>query len=140
MVHSRNKGHNYERDRRRDLEAAGFCAARGDQSRAGHNEPDIKTEPATVLVACNAVRLPSLRVECKNQKRLPGVRVLAAFRQAESCAGPGEVPVVVFHIRGGGDLALLHWEDLINLSTCGGQPVSSYGQHGDTQQCTSDTS
>src|SRR5688572_31551802 len=101
MVDSRRKGHTRERKIRHRFIAAGWPdAKRGDQSRAGHEESDVCVGPRTVDVGdgpYNApVDVPGFRCEVKDQKSLPGIRVLAAYDQAKRTCTPEQIPVAIF--------------------------------------------
>lgn len=129
-VHSRRKGHSRERAiRKRWIECGWPDSKRGDQSRAGHEESDVcvagrdidlpwlsdgagNYEPAPVAV-------PPFRCEVKDQKKLPGVGVLSAYRQAEKAATAGEIPMAIFHVARDDDYAFIRFGDLLRLASCG---------------------
>lgn len=75
--------------------------------------------PRSVLVNCNAVRVPGFRCEVKDQRTLPGKRALAAFAQAEKTCANGEIPVAIFHVARDDDYAMLRLGHLLELASCG---------------------
>lgn len=140
MVHSRRKGHTRERKIRHRFIAAGWPdAKRGDQSRAGHEESDVCVGDRRVLISGREddawVWIPGFRIEVKDNKSLPGKRVLAAYDQAKRTCSPEQIPVAVFHVGRGGDYAFLDLAHLLQLASCG----TADGRGGDSEQCVSDT-
>lgn len=78
---SQRKGKRFEQDVARILtELTGREVRRG---QVFNGEPDI-------------VGVPGIHVECKNVERL---NIHAAFRQSVGDARPGEIPIVVHHIK-----------------------------------------
>ncbi len=135
MVHSRRKGHTRERKIRHRFIAAGWPdAKRGDQSRAGHEESDVcvgarTVVPPTSIIPCG-VDIPPFRCEVKDQKRLPGVGVLASFRQAQKAAKHDEIPMAIFHVSRDDDYVFMRLGDFFYIASCG----TADGRGGDAEQ------
>lgn len=140
MVHSRNKGHTRERKIRHRWIAAGWPdAKRGDQSRAGHEESDVVVGERTVWIPSEVIAergvghtIPGFRCEVKDQKSLPGKRVMAAYDQATRAATADQIPVAIFHVARRGDYALLDLGHLMQLASCGTADVAT-GSTGDLE-------
>lgn len=98
---SRLKGQRYERELAAKINAKlGLNCRRGYQARGGGEEADIEDF------------LPGYHLEAKRQER---TNIWAFMRQAEEDAKEDEIPIVATRKNGEPDLAVLWFDDLLDL-------------------------